>query len=423
MNTGVLIPTPVLDDRQEELRIAQSLVRMGKRNIQDVQFDFEVLRQAESILLAGGSLPTELIAGITSMRVGEVPYTLCSELARLPSQMLFRLNQVPELMRIAFLQLLNTTLIPALSATTTLRFTKLPGFVSQQVTIPEGTIVASANGKFKVSTPELIIPADQETGDVEATSTIAGNIGQRVPAGAIGIVQSAIGGILSVTNITALGGGRDAESVASAIIRARESMRIGQHLGSSDDYITHIFQTILRGLGRVTPFEFYRGDFELLGPGYLTLSIQGEDGFEPSSSQFAEIASVVNSRHVAGIMVVARTSIYKSFSLSVGITTSVNSSDTEELKKQAEASLRARFNPLRFNYGTQFPNRVIGVSDVIGAVEEVSPQQISVAHDHGQFDVTITVHNDDNTTTVVPNDLPFAIGELPLLVEANLHVV
>ncbi len=417
MNTGVLIPDPILDDRKERERIAQGLQRLVGENLtpEDAEFGEQVFRDLRALLAAGGDSRPSLLPKITSLRPGEPQYVLLTELLRLPTQMLFKMNQVPNKNRVAFLRLLNTEMIPETAATTTLRFTKHSNFIAQPVVIPGGTVIANRTGQIRVTTDEdLTLDAGVEVGEVGATSLTAGFIG-RINPGVIGFSQSAIGGIREITNTTFLAGGRNAETVEQAIIRAREMMMVGEHLGSAEDYIKHILFYILRGLGRVVAFEFYRGDFAYAGPGYLLLAIQGEDGLSPTTEILQQASAVISQRHVAGIDVVARAPVYREFAIEIDFEVETGQG-ANELIEQAKKNILFRYDPLRFKFGT-VETRYIKLSDIVGAVEAAGTDQISVKNSAGRFHINLHVKDADGSVSILNQDVPLAISEIPALTE------
>ncbi|MGH9759656.1 MAG: baseplate J/gp47 family protein, partial [Blastocatellia bacterium] len=204
-------------------------------------------------------------------------------------------------------------------ASATLSFTKLDAYLNQDLLIPAGTPIVSLDGLTVLTTDQaLTIPNGTGTSTMTATAAVAGNI-PRVLAGAAWRPQVPIAGILSVTNSADLSGGRDAETVAQAALRARESMRIGQHLGSPDDYVTYVTLWILHGVGRVTVFEQFRGDFSLAGPGYALVTVQSDGGLAPDIGTLNQVSQLISDRHVAGITVIAVPPLYKRFSIQANV--------------------------------------------------------------------------------------------------------
>jgi len=417
MNTGVLIEDPNLDNRKEEERVAKACLRMIGDNLtpEDALFGEEVFRRIR-VALESGEVPDEaLLPQLSTIYPGDPQYVLISELTRLPTMMIKRMNRIPDKMRKAFLRLLNTTLIPAISATTTLRFKKLNGWLNRDLLIPAGSVIADKTSQIRVATNiDLLIPAGSLTGTVNATSLTGGNIG-RINPGILSLLQSAVAGLIEITNVTHLTGGRDAESTFQAMIRARESLRIGQHLGAADDYVVHIFTTMLRGLGRVTPFEFYRSNFTPIGAGYLTLAIQAEDGFPPSDPLMAQIAEVIRKRHVAGIYVSAVPALYKQFSIEAQVTLRAGPL-ADATKAQAISNIKARYNPLSFRFGLDMGTRFIGLSDIAGAVEAAGQDQISINNKGNVFPITVILPTGERKQ----EDVRLEPGELPLLDQITL---
>ncbi|MGH9759657.1 MAG: hypothetical protein ACREDR_26010 [Blastocatellia bacterium] len=114
MNTGALIQDSVLDDRSEHQRIRDALLRtQGQLTVEDAQFAQSVWREIELFLASGQQPPPVLLPEITSARPGESQTFFIEELTRLCTEMLKRINTIPNKVNIRLLQLLNTFVIPA----------------------------------------------------------------------------------------------------------------------------------------------------------------------------------------------------------------------------------------------------------------------------------------------------------------------
>jgi len=103
------------------------------------------------------------------------------------------------------------TRIPAKTATTTLRFT-LTKERTVSTTIPAGTRITAGDGVYFSTTAALTIPAGNLTGDINATSKIAGAIGNNYVIGDLITIVDPVAYVSAVANITASAGGADAES-------------------------------------------------------------------------------------------------------------------------------------------------------------------------------------------------------------------
>jgi hypothetical protein len=260
--TDTLIPDPVLDSRTEAERIAARIHRsIGNLTEDDADLMIQFGEELKAMIAATGAVSDPLLPELSSVRPAEAHTVLLTEIERTFTETVFRLNQVPDKVRIALLRLLGIELRAAVAATTTLRFTKTDDYLNIEVTIPAGTEVATEDRRLRVvTTADLIIAAATPSATVQARATDEGDIGVVKP-NTIGLLLDSLSGIAGVTNTTNLTGGSNAESVEQGKIRAREEMRIGEHLGSVDDFETQILFEVLRRKGRVTGFEGYLSDF------------------------------------------------------------------------------------------------------------------------------------------------------------------
>ncbi|MEW6209827.1 MAG: baseplate J/gp47 family protein [Acidobacteriota bacterium] len=409
-----------MDNRTEEARIAARIFRsIGGLTEDDADLIIAYGQELKAMIASTGAVDAPLLPELSSARPAEAHIVLLTEIERTFTETIFRLNQIPNKVRIALLRLLGIELRTAQAATCTLQFTKTADFLSIEVTVPAGTEALTEDRRIRVATSvDLVIPAGQASGTVQARNVLEGDIG-RVSIGSIGLLTDAIPGILTVTNTTALTGGINAETVEQGKIRAREEFRIGQHLGTSDDWETQIFFEELGRKGRVTAFEGYLGDFsQAANPlGHLLLVIQGSDGLAPTEQTIADISALINSRHIAGIQVVARAPEFVEFDLLVDVKVSAGVGQAALITK-AKANLATLFDPLRFAYGPAETDRFLSLSDIVGAIEAAGPNQISVKTDQNRFAITITIDEVE-----YQSDVALTIGQLPLLGDVILNVV
>ena len=414
--TDTLITDPVLDVRAEEDRIAARIHRsIGGLTEIDAQMIIDYGRSLLSMIQSAGAISDPLLPELSSARPAEVHVVLLTEIERGFTETLFRLNQLPNKARIALLRLLGVSLRPAVVASTVLQFSKTDDYLNIEVTIPQGIEVSTEDRSIRASTDiELVIASGVPSGTVAATAVDEGDIG-RLPVNSIGLLLQSVAGIATVRNSTPLTGGANSETVDQGKIRAREEFDIGEHLGSIQDFEAHIFFELLRRKGRVTGFEKHLADFSLATLGYVLLVVQGDDGLAPTQATLDLVAEVVNARHVAGLQVSVRPPIYKPFDLEIDVTIAAGQNPTTLVNK-AKANLRMFFEPLRFAFGPNFPDRSISLSDIVGQVEAAGANLISVKTAGNRFAVTITV--DD---AHYQSDIGLTLGELPLLGEIRLN--
>ncbi|MBI3654083.1 MAG: baseplate J/gp47 family protein [Acidobacteria bacterium] len=412
--TDTLITDPQLDTRLEAERVAQRIHRsIGGLTADDAQLIVDFGEDLKAMIASTGAVSDPLLPELSSARPAEAHTVLLTEIERTFTETVYRLNQVPNKTRIALLRLLGVELRPAVAATTTLQFTKTADFLNIEVTVPAGSEVMTEDRRIRVATVEdLVIAAGVASGTVQGRATDEGDIGIIKP-NSLGLLIDSIAGIASVTNTTNLTGGSNAESVDQGKIRAREEMRIGEHLGSVDDFETWLYFEVLRRKGRITGFEGYLSDFSLAALGYTVLVVQGADGLAPTEQTLSDVSAVVNQRHVAGLVVSVRPPIYKEFSITANVKITQGQSPTTLINK-AKANLAAFYDPLTFPFGPEWTKRYLSVSDVIGRIEAASPQGISVLIDS----VTFVIDGEDFKSDVFLN-----IGEMPSLQTVTLTVV
>ncbi|HEY6328164.1 MAG TPA: baseplate J/gp47 family protein, partial [Blastocatellia bacterium] len=378
-----------------------------------------VWRQVLALVQGAGINQSPLLSELQSARVADAHVVLMTGTLRPHVETRFMFNQIPNQNRIAFLQLLGVTLLPATAATCTMQFTKTDDYLNVAVLIPAGTNIVTSDQQVAVATvADLTIAAGQTSGTAGAASTTLGDIGT-IAANTIGVLMSSIPGILTASNITTLTGGTNAETVQQGEIRARDQMDIGQHLGATEDYVNYILSNVLGNAGRVTPFEDYLANFVMNGPGYLLLVVQGSDGLAPPTATLQAVQSVIAARHVAGIQVVAGQANYRQLQITASVVIAPGQNATILVNK-AISNLQTLYNPLTFSYGPNAGQRYIALDDIIEAIVSAGPLGISVQRVQGQYQVDINLDGTDYNN----QDVPLGIGDLPQLAATpTLNVV
>ncbi|NDC40619.1 MAG: hypothetical protein EBZ77_03570 [Chitinophagia bacterium] len=149
------------------------------------------------------------------------------------AELLYYLNQLPEAMALAYLQIAGIQQILGTSAIATLTFT-LTAPLTTAYTIPIGYEVStSGNLKFTTDT-NLIISAGNISGTVTATAAAIGST-YNVGAYTITRLSQALAYLASVTNTEPASGGTDGETVDQTKSRAFAAIR-RRGLISADDY-------------------------------------------------------------------------------------------------------------------------------------------------------------------------------------------
>lgn len=149
------------------------------------------------------------------------------------AELLYYLNQLPEAMALAYLQIAGIQQILGTSATVTLTFT-LTAPLTTAYTVPIGYEVSTAGGlKFTTNT-NLVISAGNISGTVAATAAAIGST-YNVGSYTITRLSQALAYLAGVTNAEAATGGTDGEMVEQTKSRAFAAIR-RRGLVSADDY-------------------------------------------------------------------------------------------------------------------------------------------------------------------------------------------
>jgi hypothetical protein len=411
------IPSPVLDPRNNAEFIADSIwFTIGGVTLEQCDENIAYWEEIRNRVQQNGVNQNPKTA-LKSARAGDPHVVLLTNTMRPHAETRFYHNQLTLKARVELLRQQGVVLRPAQAAQTTLQFTKLPDFLAVEITIPAGTEISDRTLQVIVATDTaLVIPVGELSGTVGATARDAGDLFRQEP-GALNQLLQSIAGVFDVVNTTVLDGGADGETLDDGVLRGREEMRIGEHLGSERDYIDYLYLETLFKKGRIVAFEGLLGNFEKAStPGVLLLTVQGSDGLTPTEQTFAAVNSVIARRRIIGIQVTTRAPEYVSFTLDIQVKIAPGQSAATLIGK-AKLNLLELFNPLSFPFGPTFTNRSIGFSDIIGAIEKAGPQLISVHRVSGADQITITIGEVEHK-----DDVPLTIGQLPKLQLADINI-
>ena len=131
------------------------------------------------------------------------------------------------------------TRLPASSAITTLQF-RLSQGLANAYTIPVGFEVTNGIVTFATD-EELVIAPGEIVGEVTATCTQSGSVGNDYMAGQIGTIVSPMTFLASASNITATSGGADEEGDAAFAERIRLAPNAFSVAGPEKAYIHHTY--------------------------------------------------------------------------------------------------------------------------------------------------------------------------------------
>ena len=275
------------------------------------------------------------------------------------------LNLLPEKVRIEFANLF-VEMWDATAATTTLQFTASG---AQAVTVPVGTQVKTADGKYVFVTDAEITIADPS---VNAVGTVAAHRTETGPTllapNSLVELAEPITNIASVTNPAQVDSGTEAETVAAALVRAINYVRRGERWVSAQDAEEGILDDVLFGNGIVKAFDRVKyPSWEIVSPGYTTIVVMTKAGNQVSN----EIQAAIQERLKQRVGYIEFTIIgpqYADFNvLGTFVPDGLTSSDA--LKAAAERRLRDFYALSARNFGMRI-NRsdVIRIADLSGLI-------------------------------------------------------
>jgi uncharacterized phage protein gp47/JayE len=367
-----LIPTPVLDDRDEEKIAAEMIARIsGGLTLETIDSGIEVWRRLREMVVAG-LLPVPACPELTNANPPS-PHTVPLEaMAWLAGLQSYKLNQVPALVYIAFHQLFGIQMRQATPATTTLQFTSsAPAGVD--VTIPAGTEVGTDGGDITFLTDaDLLIAAGHLTGTVSATRTGAG--ATSLAQGTLTRLIDSIAFVSAVTNPAAVESGSDAETVASALARARNYQRRAERLVSAQDLKDAILEDVLFGNGIVKAFPVVKdGDWLNVSVGHTTVVVMTKTGGAVDDAKKKAINSLLY-QAIGAPFIYVKDPTYVEFDVQADVRVSAFTSQVA-VRSAAEAKLRSFYAPSEGNIGRSIlRSEIIAVIEGTQGVSRIEPQ-------------------------------------------------
>lgn len=397
-----LIPTPILDIRDEASFAAQSIGYIsGGLTVDRIDQQIEELKKLRVAVQSGLALP--ICPELTNANPSSPHTAFLEAQAWQLAQMAYRINQLPLRDEIEFANLFKIGVREAEPAITTLRFDVSPP-LNQNVTVPFGTLISTQNEDFIFQTiAELVIPYGTPSGTVLAKRSIAGKT--TLSANVLTKIVDAIAWVENVTNPSAINSGGDEETVEEALQRARNYQRRAERLVSTQDLEDAIFEEALRGNGIVKAFPFVRsGDFASDLPGHTTILVMTDAG-EPVSLEVRHAINTLLEQLVGNQFVYVLDPIYVTFNVTAQI--KLQSGAIQSAVLQAvERNLREVYKAKRENFG-----RAIVRSEVIAGIEGTIGVDRIQALQSGQ----IIIDPDA--------DINLRPWQLPKLVNVNLTVV
>ncbi|HEY9286159.1 MAG TPA: baseplate J/gp47 family protein [Pyrinomonadaceae bacterium] len=367
-----LIPAPVLDPRDEEQIAAEMIAHVsGGLTAAAVEKGIAVwLRLRE--MVAAGNLPAPASPELTNANPSSPHTALIEAMAMLAAYQSFKLNLLPDKVRIEFHRLFGATLREAQPATTTLRFVSgAPAGVG--VTVPAGTLVSDAGGAYQFTTDEeLFIPAGEETGEVAATRTAGGALALAIDT--LTTLSDPVAFVAAVRNPEPVDSGADAETIEEALARAVNYQRRAERIVTARDLEEAILEDVLLGNGVVRAFEQVKdGDWGTPRAGYTTVVVMTRAGGAVGAEQKAAIRELL-SQAVGAPFIYVKDPVFRDFQIEADVL--VNSFTTQAAVVSAvRANLEAFYSASEGNFGRSIlRSEIITVIEGTQGVKRIEPQ-------------------------------------------------
>jgi uncharacterized phage protein gp47/JayE len=398
---GNLIVAPVLDSRNEERITAEAIARVtGGLTVERINRNIEIQRQLLA-LVEGGAVPPAACPELTNANPSSPHTALLEAFTWVVAQQSYNINLLPERDQIEFAALFGIEMTEAVPATATLRFTvnSVTG-----ATVPAGTRVATQGGEYTFATvSQLVVAAGQSTGDVAAACETAGAV-LLSPNTLTSIIDPAAN-VVSATNPDAVDSGADAETLQSALARARNYQRRAERLVSAEDLESAILEEALGGVGLVRAFPLVSdGDWSTTRAGHTTVIVMTPTG-QPVSLAARQAITALLAQLVGNQFVHVLDPVYVTFDVTAAV-------QVKDLTPQAgalaaaERALRDYYAPKAANFG-----RAVRETNIIRLIEETD------GIDH-------IVPDSPSSILVAPAaDIVLAPYQLPKLVNVTLNVV
>lgn len=396
------IDLPLIEIRNGARLAAEAIGRTaGPLSPPDIEA--QIAARRELLLLIEGGLDAPFCEELTNANPSSPHTVLLEAFAWVIEQQSFRFNRIPEANLIAFANLFGIDLLPAASATTTLRFTVDPP-EDTDVVIAEGTQVATADGQHVFeTTEEITIEYGDETGDAPARRTVTGRT--LLSPNVLTKLIDNPAYVESVSNPTGIDSGREIETVANALERARRYQRRGERIVSVKDLEDAIAEEGLLGNGVVRVFPFVRnGEFgEEKKVGHTTAVVMTKAGDAIDNATRQRIAALTDTA-VGNQFIYVVDPSFVDFSVTADLLLNTGSPEGAVLA-DIETNLRAFYAASRENFG-----RPVLRSEIIAVIE-------------GTTGVDRIVAGESSILASPTADSKLLEYQVPRLVDVNLNVV
>lgn len=356
-----MIEYPALEIRNEDQLAAAAISRVSGGLTADI-VRAQIREREEMLTLLAGGLLTPICSELTNANPSAPHTVLLEAFAWLLAQMAYRINQIPAQNHIAFANLFGIEPRAATAAETLLRFTvAAPNGVN--VTVSAETQISDQDGIYVFETVAAItIPSGMLTGTVLARRTVAGHT--LLAPGVLTKMIDSVAFVQTVTNLSAIDSGTEAESLPSTLDRVKRYQRRGERLVSAKDIEDAILDEALSGNGIVRAFPFIvDGDFSnQFRAGHTTIVVMTRNGEPVDAPALQRISQLLHQR-VGNQFVYIVNPFFVEFDVSVNVR--LTGSPSGAVVAAVERNLRNFYAASREQFG-----RPILRSEIIAVIEE-----------------------------------------------------
>jgi uncharacterized phage protein gp47/JayE len=367
-----LVPPPDLDIRDEEQIAAQAIgFTCAPQTLPRIDFQIGVMRELRARVEAGMD-PPPVCPELTNANPDKPHVVLLEVMSWLIAIIARRINRLPVKVQVEFARLFGVELREATLAETTLRFTVAPPD-GEGAVIPVDTTVRSADGAYTFLTiEELVLAPGVNVGDVAARRNVAG--ATTLAPDVLTVLTDPVAWVESVTNPEAVESGTDAETVESALARARRYQRRGERLVSAQDLEEAILDDVLLGNGIVRAFPFIMdGVWDELTSGHTTIVVMTRAGAPVSDAAKQQIATTMQ-QAVGTQFIYVKDPEFVEFNISAAVRLE-GLTPQDAIIAGVKKRLEAFYAPTAQNFGkSAFQSDIIGLIEGSPGVERIERQ-------------------------------------------------
>ena len=370
-----MIEYPDLEIRNEDQLVAEAVAKTsGGLTVEIVES--QIRERQEIIKLIDAGLDAPICHELTNANPSAPHTVLLEAMGWMLAQQAYRFNRVPEQNHIAFANLFGIEPRPAAQAETILTFT-IDAPLNTDVTIPEGTQISDAEGRYVFETvEELTILYGEASGDILAKRTVTGHT--LLAPDILTEMIDPVAFVDSVTNASGIDSGTELESLESTLDRVKRYQKRGERIVSTKDLEEAISDEALNGNGIVRVFPFIKnGDFEARKlAGHTTIIVMTGDGDNIDTIAQTKIAALLE-QAVGNQFIYVVNPVFVEFDISVKVKLNTGSPQGAVVAA-IERNLRNFYAASREQFGRAiYRSEVIAVIEGTGGVDRIEPQSSS----------------------------------------------